>query len=156
MRKKKVSDMDAVLNSPVIGTRNFRDKLSDYLKQVYDQNQILRVGKANRPQESAMLVSSAILGRLVENATFHTQVYYDEQTKQYVAAVEEFAGDGVGDTRKEALEMALDNIESLVEGFFSDINWYLRSPKYCLLLPHYIKLKLAESREQFAELLGLR
>jgi hypothetical protein len=62
----------------------------------------------------------------------------------------------IGDSREEAIEMALDNIENLVEGFFNDIDWYLRSPKYRQLLPHYIKLKLTESREQFAEFLGLR
>jgi len=146
--------MNVVLNPPVIGTKNFRDNLADYLKQVYDKNQVLRVGKSNRPEESAMIISSDILGRLVENVTFHTEVYFDEPTNQHVAAVEEFNGDGVGDTREEAIEMALDNIENLVEGFFSDIDWYLRSPKHRQLLPQYIKLKLAESREQFAEFLG--
>jgi predicted RNase H-like HicB family nuclease len=156
MRKKKVKDMNVAMNTPLIGTRDFRNNLADYLKQVYDKNQVLRVGKSNRPEESAMVVSSAILGKLVENATFHTEIYFDKETNQYVAAVAEFNGDGVGDTRQEAIEMALDNVESLVEGFFSDVDWYLRSPKHRQLLPQYIKLKLAESREQFTDILGLQ
>jgi predicted RNase H-like HicB family nuclease len=54
----------------------------------------------------------------VLNTTFQSKVYYDEPTNQYAAEVDDFLGDGVGDTAETAIEMALDNIEALVEHFF--------------------------------------
>jgi predicted RNase H-like HicB family nuclease len=156
MRKKKVKDMNVAMNTPLIGTRDFRNNLADYLKQVYDKNQVLRVGKSNRPEESAMIISSTILGKLVENTTFQSKVYFDKPTNQYSAEVEDLLGGGVGDTEEDAIEMALDNIEALVEHFFENINWYLQYPEHRDKLPKYLKLKLAGSREQLAEILGLR
>jgi hypothetical protein len=156
MRKKKVKDMNAAMNTPLIGTRDFRNNLADYLKQVYDKNQVLRVGKSNRPEESAMIVSNAILSTLVENTTFQAKVYFDKPTHQYSAEVEGLLGGGVGDTAEDAIEMALDNIQALVEHFFENITYYLQYPEYREKLPKYLKLKLADSRERLAAILGLR
>ncbi len=154
MPKKKVRKMRAA-TAQIIGTRDFRDNLADYLKLVYIKNHVLRVGKLNRPEESALLVPAPIMMELLTNVSFHSTVYFDDSTNQYVAAIAELNGDGVGDTKEAAIAMALDNIEDLVADFFQDIEWQLRSPQQRRLLPHYLKLKMAESREQLAELLGL-
>lgn len=154
MKKKKVQDMNAAMSRPMVGTKDFRDDMADFLKEVYDKNKVLRVGKIRRPEESVVILSNVVLGKLVGDTKFNSEVRFDETTKQYVATVHCFNADGVGDTAEEAIEMTLDNIEDLVDDFFNDMNWYLRSPKHVELLSHYIKLKMTDSREQLTELLG--
>jgi hypothetical protein len=65
--------------------------------------------------------------------------------------VDGFWGGGVGDTVDDAIEMALDNTEALVEHFFANITWYLQNSEYREKLPKYLKLKLVDSRERLAD-----
>lgn len=140
----------------MIGSRDLRSNLSGYMDQVLQKKQVFLIGKKFKPQESAALINKELLELLLNNVEFHSKVYFDSETSQYAAEVNEFNIDGVGDTAQAAVEMALDNTETMVEDFFADFNFYSRFPKYLELFPHYLKLKLTGSRQEISELLNFK
>ena len=154
MVKKKVNKMHATA-SKFVGSKELRSNLSGYMDQVLNKKQILLVGKKFRPEESAALINTEMLDILMGKVEFRSQVYLDEETGQYVAAIEGFNADGVGDTADVAIAMTLDNIETMVDDYFNDFSYYRRFKESLALFPHYLKLKLTGSREDLAKLLGL-
>jgi hypothetical protein len=154
MVKKKVKPMQSSAEK-LIGSRDLRSNLSDYMDQVLQKKQVFLVGKKFKPRESAALINKELLELLLAGVEFHSSVNFDASTKQYTAEIDGFNAGGVGDTPEAAVEMALDNIENLVEDFFTDFDYYRRFPIYLERFPHYLKLKLAGSREELATLLGL-
>ena len=154
MDKKKVDKMPATAVK-IVGSKELRSNLSGYMDQVLNKKQVLLVGKKFRPEESAALINTEMLDILMGKVEFHSQVYLDEATGQYVAAIEGFNADGVGDTADEAIAMTLDNIETMVDDYFNDFSYYRRIQESLGLFPHYLKLKLTGSREDLAKLLGL-
>jgi hypothetical protein len=151
--KKRVKKMNTATEK-IIGSRNLRNNLSSYMDQVLQKKQVLLVGKKFKPQESAALINKELLDILLGKVEFHSRVDFDEETKQYAAEIDGFNAGGIGDTPKEAIEMTLDNMETLVEDFFDDFDYYRRFQKYLDRFPYYLKLKLAGSREEMADLLG--
>lgn len=139
----------------IIGSRDLRSNLSAYMDQVLQKKQIFLIGKKFKPHESAALINKELLELLLGKVKFHSKVVFDETTNQYTAEIDSFNAEGVGNTPEAAIEMALDNIETLVEDFFSDFDYYRRFQKYLDLFPYYLKLKLSESRHEMAVLLGL-
>lgn len=154
MAKKRVSKMHSAAEK-IIGSRDLRSNLSAYMDQVLQKKQIFLIGKKYKPQESAALINKELLELLLGKVKFHSKVVFDEATNQYIAEVDSFNAEGVGDTPEAAIEMALDNIETLVEDFFSDFDYYRRFQKYLDQFPYYLKLKLSESRHEMAVILGL-
>lgn len=148
--------MNAILERPVIGSREFRNNLSDFLDQVINKKQTLIVGKLHKPSETAALIPTEVLELLVGGAEFDSSVTYDEGTRQYVATIEDFNADGVGETPAEAVEMALDNMGALVDEFFSNTDRYLGFERFRKQLPRYLRLRMAGDRQQMAEILGFR
>jgi hypothetical protein len=153
MVNKRVKTMDTTTEK-FIGSRNLRNNLSNYMDQVLHKKQVFLVGKKFKPQESAALINKELLDLLLDEVKFHSKVGFDDETKQYFAEIDGFNAGGVGKTPQEAIEMTLDNIETLVEDFFADFDYYRRFQKYLDRFPHYLKLKLAGSREEMAALLG--
>ena len=148
--------MNTVLDGRVIGSREMRNHLSDFLDQVINKKRTIIVGKLYKPAETAALIPTEILEYLVAGAEFDSSVAYDQQTRQHVASIKDFNADGVGETPGEAVEMALDNMESLVEEFFSNADKYLGFERFRKRLPQYLRLKMAADRRQMAEILGFR
>lgn len=148
--------MNAVVESKLIGTRDFRSNLSDFLNQVINKKRMLTVGNQFRPTETATVIATDVLESLISHFTFTSTVYYDQETKQYVAAVEQLNTDGVGKTAEEAVEMALDNIETAVESFFEKIDIFLKFKKYSDLYPYYLRAALAGNRDQLARILSFK
>lgn len=148
--------MNAVLEKPVIGSRELRSNLSDFLDQVINKKQTLIVGKLHKPSETAALIPREVLLLLVAGVKYESSVSFDESTGQYVASIKDFNADGVGDTPAEAIEMALDNMEALVDEFFSNVDSYLGFEKFRKRLPFYMKLRISANRQEMAEILGFR
>lgn len=148
--------MSAILDKPVIGSKELRNNLSDFLDQVINKKRTFFVGKVYKPAETAALIPTEILEYLIAGAQFDSSVSYDENSGQYVASIKDFNADGVGETPAEAVEMALDNIDALVEDFFANTEKYLGFEKFRRQLPQYLKLKMAPERRQMAEILGFR
>jgi hypothetical protein len=138
----------------LIEIRAFMESMPDYLELVSQKNQVLVIGEGNRPEKAIVVISRKILDSLLENVTFCSKVYYDITTNQYLAEVVGFSGGGAGCTAKEAIEKVLDYIEACVEHFFESVAAYSHDPDYQEKLRKYLKLKLANSREQLAEILG--
>ena len=155
-RRKKGEKVNAILDKRLIGSREMRNNLADFLDQVINKKRTFFVGKLYKPTETAALIPTEILAYLVAGAAFDASVVYDRQTRQYVASIKDFNADGVGETPKKAVEMALDNMASLVDEFFSNTDKYLGFERFRKYLPQYLRLKMAIDRRQMAEILGLR
>jgi len=153
---KKGEKVNAVLDRRIIGSREMRNNLPTFLDQVINKKRTFIVGKLFKPTETAALIPTEILEYLVAGAEFGSSVVYDKQTRQYVASIKDFNADGVGETPKEALEMALDNMESLVDEFFNNTDKYLGFERFRKYLPQYLRLRMAADRRQMAEILGFR
>ena len=146
--------MGALGEKQVIGTAHFRDNFADCFKEVVNKKRPITIGLRSKNTETATLLSTDLLISLLNNVPCHSSVYWDEGTNQFVAHVQELNGDGVGDTAEEAVEMALDNIEGIIEHFFKNAYVYLNFPKYQELLPLYMRLHLAQDRKETAKILG--
>lgn len=155
-RREKGVRMNTVLDGRIIGSREMRSNLSDFLDQVINKKRTIIVGRLPKLTETAALIPTEVLEYLVAGAKFSSSVAYDRQTRQYVASVEDFNADGVGETPGEAVEMALDNMESLVKEFFSNADKYLGFERFKKRLPQYLKLRMAADRRRMAEILGFR
>lgn len=154
MSKKKVEQVNTVAEK-MVGLRDFRANFAGYMDKVLRQKQVIQVSNKFRPQETATVIDTRLLDLLTADYRFNSQVYLDGPTNQWVAAIDQFNADGVGDTREEAIEMALDNIEALVEDFFENLDYYLKNPKYQKQLPYYLRLNLSQSRDQMRKILNL-
>jgi predicted RNase H-like HicB family nuclease len=154
--RNKEKPMNAIVENKLIGTKEFRNNLSDCLTQVIHNKKLLTVGNHFRPTETATLIATDVLESLISHFTFTSTVYYDQETKQYVAAVEQFNTDGVGDTAEEAVEMALDNIETAIGSFFEKVDVFLKFKKYTDLYPYYLRAALAGDRDQLARILSFK
>lgn len=150
----KVEFMNTLVENRLIGTKEFRNHLSDCLNQVIRQKKMLVVGNQFHPAETATIIATDALESLVSHFIFTSAVFYDETSQQYVATVEQFNADGVGGTAEEAVEMALDNIETAVESFFEKAAVFLNFKKYTELYPYYLRAALAGNREELAEILN--
>lgn len=146
--------MQTVLGRPIIGSREMRSNLASFLDQVIHKKRTFFVGKLHKPEETAALIPTEILAHLVAGAEFASSVAFDPETKQYVASIDGFNADGVGDTPRAAVEMALDNMELLVDEFFTNADKYLGFERFRQYLAHYLRLKMAVDRRQMAEILG--
>jgi hypothetical protein len=152
----KEKDMNIVVQNRLIGTKELRNHLADFLNQVISKKKMLFVGNQFRPTETATVIATDALEALASHFIFTSTVYFDEETKQYTAAVEQFNTDGVGDTAEEAIEMALDNIEIATESFFEKADVFLKFKKYADLYPYYLRVTLAGNREQLARMLNFK
>jgi predicted RNase H-like HicB family nuclease len=150
----KEKSMNTIIDNKLIGTKEFRTNLSVLLNQVIHQKKLLTVGNQFRPSETATIIATDALESLVAHFTFTSTVSYDEDSKQYVAVVEQFNADGVGDTPEEAVEMALDNVEIAVESYFEKVDVFLKYQKYAGLYPYYLRAALAGNRDKLAQILG--
>ena len=112
--------------------------------------------KLYKPAKTAALVPTEILAYLVAGAAFDSSVAYDNRTRQYVASIKDFNADGVGKTPAAAVEMALDNMEALVDEFFGNTERYLGFERFRKRLPQYLRLKMAADRRRMAKILGFR
>lgn len=151
--------MNNVLAGRVIGAREMRSNLSAYLDQVIHKKRTILIGRLSKPTETATLIPTEVLEYLVAGAEFNSSVTFDEQTRQYVASIEGFNADGVGDTSGKAVGMVMDNMESLVEEFFTNTDKYLGFEKFQALLPQYLKLRMAmmaADRRKLAKMLGFQ
>jgi len=150
----KVEFMNALVENRLIGTKEFRNNLSDCLNQVIRKKKMIVVGNQFHPAETATIIATDALESLVSHFTFTSTIFYDEASQQYVASVEQFNADGVGDTAEEAVEMALDNIETAVESFFEKAAVFLNYKKYTDLYPYYLRAALAGNRKELAGILN--
>lgn len=155
-RGKKGPGMNSVLNRRIIGAREMRNNLSEFLDKVIHKKQTFFVGKLYKPTETATLLPTEILEYLVSDVEFESIVKYDDETQQYVASIKDLNADGVGKTPEDAVEMALDNVEALVDEFFANTDKYLGFERFRHRLPQYLKLKMAADRERMAEVLGFK
>jgi predicted RNase H-like HicB family nuclease len=154
--QNKEKPMNALIENRLIGIKEFRSNLSDCLNQVIHKKKMILVGNQFRPTETATVIATDTLEALASHFVFTSTVHYDEETKQYVAAVEQFNADGVGDTAEEAIEMALDNIEIAIESFFEKAEIFLKFKKYADLYPYYLRAALAGSRDRLAQMLNFK
>lgn len=145
----------SALNECVVGSRDFRNNLSEFLDQAINKKRVFLVGRLHRPTETATLMPTQMLESLVSETRFDSSITYDEETEQYVASVKGFNADGVGATPEEAVEMALDNMESLLDDFLSNTDRYLSFARLREHLPHYLRL-MTTGRHQMAAVLGFR
>ena len=155
-QREKGKTMNVVSDRRIIGAREMRNNLSGFLDQVIHKKRTFFIGKLYNPTETAALIPTEILAYLVAEAKFDSSVDYDDQTRQYVASIKGFNADGVGETPSEAVEMALDNMESLVNEFFDHADAYLGFERFKKRLPQYLRLKMAADRRQMALFLGFR
>jgi predicted RNase H-like HicB family nuclease len=154
--QNKEKSMNALVENRLIGTKEFRSNLSDCLNQVIHKKKTLLVGNQFRPTETATVIATDTLEAIASHFVFTSTVHYDEETKQYVASVEQFNADGVGGSAEEAIEMALDNIEIAIESFFEKAEVFLKFKKYADLYPYYLRAALAGSRDRLAQILSFK
>jgi predicted RNase H-like HicB family nuclease len=139
----------------IIGSTDLRRDLSDFLSQTINKKRVFLVGRLHRQADTAILMPTEMLVGLLSDVKFDSSVIYDEDTKQYVASIRELNADGVGATREDAVEMALDNVEALLDDFLSSTDKYLSFAKLREHVPYYLKL-IVGGRSRLAETVGFR
>gem|GEM_PF-2522521 len=152
--KRKGSNMNAAYGE-IIGSSDLRRDLSDFLDQTINKKRVFLVGRLHRQADTATLMPTEMLVGLLSDVKFDSSVDYDEDTGQYVASIREFNADGVGATREDAIRMALDNMEALLDDFLSNTDRYLSFAKLREYVPYYLKL-IVGGRGRLAETLGFR
>ena len=114
----------------IIGTRELRTKLSMVMEQVVDNYQVVKTGNKFREGKTASIISSALLDEILLCYKFEPVINYDEGTDQYFVYIKEIEVDGVGKTKEDAVNMALDNVLMMAEHYFEEAATYVRFEKH--------------------------
>jgi hypothetical protein len=139
----------------IIGSSDLRRDLSDFLDQTINKKRVFLVGRLHRQADTATLMPTEMLVGLLSDVRFDSSACYDEDTRQWVASITELNADGVGATKEDAVHMALDTVEMLLEDFLDNADRYLSFAQLRALVPYYLKL-LVTGRDRLAETLGFR
>lgn len=157
--KKEVDKMIHVSNElfsrDVIGVAELRRNLSNVMDNAIDRFQEVIAGNIKKGGKTAIILSTELLDILLDYYQFSPLINYDDFTQQYEVIVPEIGAFGSGITKQEAINILLDNVVSLTEDYFDDIELYIRIEKYKKQYPYYLKLKSCVEKEQLLKVLGL-
>lgn len=139
----------------IIGLKELRDDISNVYENVVKSYRDVVVGNVKKGGETASIIATWLLTELLEPYKFNTIIQYDEATNQYEVIIDEINAAGSGDTKEEAIEIALDNILALTEDYFEDIELYMRIESQKKYYPYFMKIKHCKDREELAKVLDL-
>lgn len=141
----------------IIGMRTLRSNLSECVsKAINNFQEVVTANTAVKGGKTASIISTDMLKMMLDSCIeFNTSVIFDESTKQYVASVAELDADGQGDTKEEAIEVLLDNIITLTEDYFDNVELYLRVDNSRRMLPYFERIRHCESMDDMIKVLGL-
>lgn len=141
----------------IVGMRTLRSNLSECVSRAINNFQeVVTANTAVKGGKTASIISTDMLKMMLDSCIkFNTSVIFDESTKQYVASVIELDADGQGDTKEEAIEVLLDNIVTLTEDYFENIELYLRVDNSRRMLPYFERIRHCGSMDDMIKVLGL-
>lgn len=156
MRKyKERYKVEGIKNIKVLGLKDFRNNISDIVYLAINSFQEILTGNAKKGGKTVSLISTELLDNILEGYKFSPSVTFDEATRQYEVILEEIDAAGTGESKEEAIEIAMDNIEALTEDFFDNIELFMRLDQYKKQYPYFMRIKHCEDRETLRKVLNL-
>jgi hypothetical protein len=144
-----------LFNRDIMGITDLRTNLSNVIDNAIERFQEVIAGNVKKGGKTATIISTELLDILLGYYQFNSVINYDNSTQQYEVIVPEIGVSGFGETEQVAIDILLDNIISLTEDYFDDIELYIRIEKYKKQYPYYLKLKGCTKKEQLLKVLGL-
>lgn len=152
-----INTNDKLFTNEIVGMRTLRGNLSECIsKAINNFHEIITANAAVKGSKTASIMSTEMLKIMLDSCIkFNTLIAFDEATNQYVVSVPELDADGQGNTREEAIEVLLDNIITLTEDYFENIELYLRIENSKKMLPYFERIRHCENMDDMSRVLGL-
>ena len=132
--KKEVDKMihvsSELFSRDIMGIADLRKDLSSVIDNAIERFQEAVAGNVKKGGKTVTIISTELLDILLGCYQFSPSLSYDDSTQQYEVIIPEIDASGFGETKQDAIEVLLDNIVSLTEDYFDDIELYVRIEKY--------------------------
>ncbi len=140
----------------VIGFRELRSNISELIDKVITEFNIVIIGNVRKNSiKTATIISTQILGDILNVYKFNSEVNFDNETNQYEVIIGEVSLYGYGDTANEAVEMTTNMAIDLAEDYFKKTDVYARIPDERLKYPYFLRIRNCSEREDVKKVLGL-
>ncbi len=139
-----------------VGLKELRQNISEFFHfTVYNFKEII-IGNAKKGGKTATIISTDILNEILESFKFNTTISFDDATKQFEVLIPEISANGCGDTKEEAIAMAIDNVLDLMDDYYENIELYERIENMKKQHPYFIRIRNCNSKEDLSKVLNLQ
>ena len=146
---------NTLFEKEVIGLKELRNNISDIFDRASNNFEEILTGNVKKGGHTVSIISTDLLCTLLESYKFNPVITFDEKTNQYEILINEIGAVGCGDSKEEALEMAVDNTLALAEDFFDELELYMRIDKYKKQHPYFMRINHCNTKKALLVVLGL-
>jgi len=147
--------MENIGGMKIIGLKDFRNNVSDIIFKVINNFQVVLTGNVKKGGPTVSIISTDLLEDILEKYEFNPEITYDEETKQHEIQLKEINAFGSGDTKEEAIRIILDNVMTLTEDFFEDIELYMRMDPQKKQYPYFMRISHCKNESELLKVLNL-
>ena len=147
--------MENIGGMKIIGLKDFRNNVSDIIFKVINNFQVVLTGNVKKGGPTVSIISTDLLKDILEKYEFNPEITYDGETKQHEICLKEINAFGSGDTKEEAIRIILDNVMTLTEDFFEDIELYMRMDPQKKQYPYFMRISHCKNESELLKVLNL-
>lgn len=147
--------VDTMFEKRILGLRDLRSNLSEVMGKAINSFEEILSGNVKKGGETASIISTKLLTEILEAYKFNPTISFDEATNQYEVAIDEIGIYGSGDTKEEAIEVAVDLVIDSTNDYFDNRELYMRIPDMREKFPYYLRISHCSNIEELLEVLNL-
>lgn len=144
-----------IKDNEILGLKELRNNISDVVSRAINNFQEILTGNAKKGGKTISILSTELLDEILELYKFNTIIDFDEATRQYEINIPEIDTQGSGDTKEEAIEIALDNAVALTEDYFEELQLYMHMENTKKQYPYFLRIKHSKNRSELIDMLNL-
>lgn len=144
-----------IKDNEILGIKELRNNISDIFSKAINNFQEILTGNAKKGGKTISILSTDLLDEILELYKFNTIIDFDEATRQYEINIPEIDTQGSGDTKEEAIEIALDNAMALTEDYFEELQLYMHMENTKKQYPYFLRIKHCKNRSELIDMLNL-